>query len=78
LTGECRRWRRLGYAWRRQPVKDGANSRVAVPVFDPHAPSERLAGSLGIVCDAGEVNAMRAAEWAVLLRAGARRLEKEL
>lgn len=78
LRAACKRYRSQGYASKRQGHDAGNNIRVAVPVYDPHAGSERLAGSLGIACDTQDINALRAAEWAVLLRAGARRLEKEL
>lgn len=78
LEEQCARWRKLGYAWCRQEGAQAQNARVSVPVYDPHAKGGRLAAVLGIACGAEEVDERRAAEWAVVLRAKARALERAL
>ncbi len=78
LEEQCARWRKLGYAWCRQEGATAQNARVSVPVYDPHAKGGRLAGALGIACGAEEIDERRAAEWAVVLRAKARALERAL
>jgi DNA-binding IclR family transcriptional regulator len=77
LSEQCQRWRRSGFAWRRQSVPIG-NARIAVPVFDPHSRTPTLLGSLGIACPSDELTSVRIARWATLLQHHARNLERKL
>ncbi len=78
LKDECRRWKRLGFTRCRNSDARKWILRMAVPVFDPHANSARLAGSLGIVCKSDDLGSQRAAEWIKILKTQARALEKHL
>lgn len=80
LPERMQRWRSLGYAWAMQIGSAGrsGNARVAVPVFDPHSRPRRLAGTLGLVCDNAEMSALRAAQWAKVLKEKAAVLENAL
>jgi DNA-binding IclR family transcriptional regulator len=77
LRDQCARWRKLGYAWLRQSHPSG-NARLAVPVFDPRARSLSVAAVLGVACDSDHIDGLRAAQWAPILQAQARELEKKI
>lgn len=80
LFERMQRARNLGYAWALQSGYAGrsGNARAAVPVFDPHSKPRRLAGTLGLVCDNADMSALRAAQWAQVLKEKAAMLESAL
>lgn len=77
LPEQCALWRRLGYAWLRQSHPNG-KARLAVPVFDPHSTTPRVAATLCVSCDSNLLNALQAARWAPVLQTQARELERRL
>jgi DNA-binding IclR family transcriptional regulator len=71
LSTECERWKTLGYCWRMQ---SHGTARVTTPIYDPAKPGS-VQGALSVVCEARDLTPVRAAQWAALLQASAKRIE---
>jgi DNA-binding IclR family transcriptional regulator len=74
---QIERVRRTGYAWARQSGREGVG-RVSAPVMQPGVQPPRVAACLGIACASKILTALRAAEWGILLKREAARLENAI
>lgn len=77
LLDDINRWRRLQYAWRRQSGNVGVG-RISAPIYDLGADPQRVIAVLGIACASRILTSARAAEFGMLLRAHAEKLERSL